>query len=519
MFKKLLLNGKALIVASVLVAATFATNVNVYASTAWTGIRDITSLQLVNDMKIGWNLGNALDATGGETNWGNPVTTHAMIDKIKEAGFNTVRIPVTWDGHMGEGPDYTLDQTWLNRVEEVANYAMDNDMYVIINLHHEDSWIKPFYANEVATMNQLTKVWAQVADRFKWYSDYLIFETMNEPRPVGTADEWSGGSFENRDVINKCNLAAVNTIRGAGGHNASRYIMIPTIAASATAVAINDLVIPNNDSRVIVSIHMYSPYSFALDSNGTSSWGSESDKAAIDSELDVLYNKFVSNGRAVVIGEMGAINKNNTADRVAQAEYCVRGARARGITPIWWDNGAANSFGIFDRNTLAWSCPEVAQALVRGISTVLYNFDSGLDGWTGSNVVGGPWTTNSWSYNGSNSLQSDVNLVGAAQYSMSCAVSQDISRKSQIKAVVRNATWGTEGTGMTAKIYIKTGSSYQWFSGGAVSIDSSTGGTVLNFNLTGVANLNDVREIGVQFTAGSNSSGSTSLYLDYVTVQ
>jgi endoglucanase len=530
MIKKLLFKRKTLLLTFIFAAMTFTTSVNASASTAWTGIRNISSQQIVNEMKIGWNLGNTLDGTPTEISWGNPKTTHTMIDKIKEAGFNTVRIPVTWDGHMGNSPNYTIDQTWLNRVEEVVNYALDNDMYVIINLHHENDWLKPYYANQTQTTNQLTKVWAQIADRFKWYSDYLVFETMNEPRPVGASNEWSGGSAENRDVINKYNLAAVNTIRGAGGNNASRHIMIPTIAASATSVAINDLVIPNNDSRVIVSLHMYSPYSFAMDINGTSSWGSAADKASLDSEFDSVYNKFVKNGRAVVIGEMGTINKNNTSARVAHAEYYVRAAKARGITPIWWDNGLATagqaeSFAIFNRNTLTWNCPEVPQALMKGLSSptssssVLYNFDSGLDGWTGSNVSGGPWSTTSWKYNGTNSLQGDVKLSSSAQYSLKVSKTQNLSGKSQLKAIVRNATWGSQGTGMIAKLYIKTGSSYTWVDGGAVNINSSTGGTQLTLNLSGVSNINDVKEIGVQFIAAPNASGNSSIYVDYVTIQ
>nr|3NDY_A Chain A, Endoglucanase D [Clostridium cellulovorans]3NDY_B Chain B, Endoglucanase D [Clostridium cellulovorans]3NDY_C Chain C, Endoglucanase D [Clostridium cellulovorans]3NDY_D Chain D, Endoglucanase D [Clostridium cellulovorans]3NDZ_A Chain A, Endoglucanase D [Clostridium cellulovorans]3NDZ_B Chain B, Endoglucanase D [Clostridium cellulovorans]3NDZ_C Chain C, Endoglucanase D [Clostridium cellulovorans]3NDZ_D Chain D, Endoglucanase D [Clostridium cellulovorans] len=341
-------------------------------STAFTGVRDVPAQQIVNEMKVGWNLGNTMDAIGGETNWGNPMTTHAMINKIKEAGFNTLRLPVTWDGHMGAAPEYTIDQTWMKRVEEIANYAFDNDMYVIINLHHENEWLKPFYANEAQVKAQLTKVWTQIANNFKKYGDHLIFETMNEPRPVGASLQWTGGSYENREVVNRYNLTAVNAIRATGGNNATRYIMVPTLAASAMSTTINDLVIPNNDSKVIVSLHMYSPYFFAMDINGTSSWGSDYDKSSLDSEFDAVYNKFVKNGRAVVIGEMGSINKNNTAARVTHAEYYAKSAKARGLTPIWWDNGysvagKAETFGIFNRSNLTWDAPEVMKAFIKGI--------------------------------------------------------------------------------------------------------------------------------------------------------
>ncbi|HBF34261.1 TPA: endoglucanase [Candidatus Sumerlaeota bacterium] len=344
------------------------------ASTAHTGMRNMTSMQIVQDMKLGWNLGNTLDATGSETGWGNPVTTKAMINKIKEAGFRTIRIPVTWHEHIGPAPDYAIEKVWLNRVEEVVNYALDNDMYVILNAHHEDStWLKPTYASQKKSAEELTKLWTQIANRFKNYSDYLIFETINEPRPVGTPEEWIGGTHENRDVINQYNAVAVKAIRATGGNNANRHILAPTIAASAAAVAVNEWVAPPNDNRVILSLHMYSPYSFSMDAKGTASWGNAADKAALDAELDTIYNKFVKNGRAVVIGEFGTINKDNPVDRAAHAEYFVKAARTRGITPVWWDNGVfvsgkpeTYSYGIFNRKKLTWDCPEILKALVKG---------------------------------------------------------------------------------------------------------------------------------------------------------
>ncbi|HOA96724.1 MAG TPA: cellulase family glycosylhydrolase [Acetivibrio saccincola] len=350
-------------------------NINISASTAYTGMRDITSLELVNEMRIGWNLGNTLDAIGGETNWGNPKTTKEMIDKVKEMGFNTVRFPVTWGGHVGPAPDYKIDEGWLNRVEEVVNYALSNDMYAIINLHHENSWLVPTYAQEKRSTEQLVKIWEQVATRFKDYGDYLIFETMNEPRVENSPYEWSGGTPENRHVINNFNLAAVNTIRSTGGNNAKRHIMIPAHAASAIDIALNDLVIPNNDDRIIISVHNYSPYFFAMDVNGTASWGSDSDKASLAAELEALYNRFIKNGRAVVIGEFGSINKNNLSDRIRHAEFFAKEARKRGITVIWWDNGyneggKAESYALLDRRNLTWYHPEIAEALVRGAGGV-----------------------------------------------------------------------------------------------------------------------------------------------------
>ncbi|PJI07528.1 MULTISPECIES: glycoside hydrolase family 5 protein [Clostridium] len=343
----------------------------VHASTAYTGMRNITSMQVVKDMKVGWNLGNTLDASPDETGWGAPKTTKAMIDEIKKAGFNTVRIPITWKDHIGAAPNYTIDKAWLDRVQEVVNYVLDNNMYAIINVHHDDPWVVPNSQHEGDTVHELSLVWNQIANRFKNYSDYLIFETLNEPREVGSATEWSGGTDESRQAVNQYNLTAVNAIRSTGGNNSSRFIMVPTYAASVEPAAMNALTIPNNDSRVIVSLHMYAPYYFAMDTSdlSVSTWGSDADKAALDSQMDAIYNKFIKNGTAVVIGEFGSIDKNNLSSRVAHAKYYVSAARKRGITPIWWDNGAYNpgqpdTYAIFNRTMLSWYYPDLVKALV-----------------------------------------------------------------------------------------------------------------------------------------------------------
>ena len=376
MLKKYFFKGQALLFSLALLAVTLLSNSNAFASTANTGMRDISALEFTKEMRLGWNLGNTLDAFGtaglsSETCWGNPKTTKAMIDKVKETGFNTVRIPVTWTGHIGAAPDYTIDEAWLNRVEEIVNYVLDNDMYAIINLHHEEhDWLIPTYANQNKATAQIKKLWEQIGTRFKDYSDYLIFEAMNEPRVIGSSSEWSGGTPENRAVINSLNLAAVNTIRATGGNNNKRFIMIPTHAATGMTDAINDLTIPNNDSRIIVSIHSYSPYLFCMVETSNFTWGTNNDKASLSSEFDALYNKFIRNGRAVVIGEFATIDKNNLSSRVTHAEYYVQEAKKRGIPVIWWDNGyygpgKSDSYAILNRNALTWYYPELVQALVK----------------------------------------------------------------------------------------------------------------------------------------------------------
>jgi endoglucanase len=139
-------------------------------------MRDITPKQLVYDMKIGWNLGNTMEASPGETGWGNPKTTQAMIDAVKAMGFKTVRIPVTWQGHLGRAPDYTIDKAWLDRVEEIANYVLKDGMYAIVNTHH-DGWIRLTAADQAQGTNEAAKVWAQIATRFKDYAQMPIMRS------------------------------------------------------------------------------------------------------------------------------------------------------------------------------------------------------------------------------------------------------------------------------------------------------------------------------------------------------
>ncbi len=351
---------------------------NIYAAGV---MRDMTSQQIVEDMKVGWNLGNTLDAwangTTGlntETCWGNPKTTKAMIDAVKAKGFKTVRIPVTWNYHFGAAPAYTIDKAWMDRVEEVVNYVLDNGMYAILNTHH-DEWVTLTSSSQTAVTDKINKIWTQIATRFKDYSDYLIFETLNEPRLYGTQYEWNGGTDEARRILNAYNLAIVTTIRNSGGNNALRHIMIPTHAATPMDVAQNALVIPNNDKRIIVSQHTYWPYNFTMNkdaaSGATASWGSASDKTACDAELDRIKNKFVNKGIPVVIGEWGAIDKANTSARAVHAEYYANAAKKRGILSVYWDNGYEGSagFALLKRSSCTWLYPTIVDGLIKGVQS------------------------------------------------------------------------------------------------------------------------------------------------------
>lgn len=182
--------------------------------------------EVASEMGIGWNLGNTFDSHGDwiveetegsvkdfETAWKNPVTTKAMIDKVKEAGFKTVRIPITWKQHMGKAPNYTVDEAWMDRINEVVDYVIDDGLYAIIDVHHDEEWCIPTAVAKEKSKEQLEALWTQIATRFKEYDSHLIFETLNEPRVIGSELEWMGGSSEEREAVNELNEAALKTIR------------------------------------------------------------------------------------------------------------------------------------------------------------------------------------------------------------------------------------------------------------------------------------------------------------------
>lgn len=351
----------------------------------------------VQNMKVGWNLGNTLDAHENgkvgenelktEEVWGNPVTTKAMIDEIKAAGFETVRIPVTWRGHVtiDEGGNGTVSEAWLNRVQEVVGYAIDNDMYVILNSHHDVDASNGYYpdsANYERSKAHLTAVWKAMAERFKDYDEHLVFESMNEPRLVGTGYEWSfqAGAAECADAadcINRLNQTFVDIVRASGGNNGERYLMVPGYAASPDAVMASQFVLPQDTAsgKLIVSVHAYTPYNFALqpESEGGSTDVFAANNYASTKDIEnlmvKLYSKYINKGIPVVIGEFGAREKNgNLQARAEYYAYYIAAARARGITCCVWDNnifsGTGERFGLYDRKANNWPYPEIVEAIM-----------------------------------------------------------------------------------------------------------------------------------------------------------
>lgn len=329
-----------------------------------------TAQQLVSAIKTGWNLGNTLEcynykdyAKDGETAWGNPKTTPEMIQAVCDAGFNAIRIPVTWGEHLN---DDTIDSAWLDRVQKVVDYAYDRDMIVILNMHHDDyTWFRPVESEYSANSAKLCSIWKQICSRFGDYGDRLIFEGMNEPRTVGSAGEWMGGTHEERVIINKYEQDFVNTVRASGGNNAKRALIVTSYAASYVSDAVNDVVIPDDDN-IIVSIHYYSPWDFA---NGdTTQWGSDSDKADLEAGFRTLKEKFADKGTPVIIGEYGTTAASSNDVRSNYYEYYVSAAAKYGIKCFVWDNNVSSgesSFGLLNRKNLTWN-QSILDAIMKG---------------------------------------------------------------------------------------------------------------------------------------------------------
>ena len=328
---------------------------------------------ILEDMGLGWNLGNSLDATGGsgldtETSWSNPKTTQALIDKVKSLGFNTVRVPVSWGKHVS-GDNYTIDSAWLARVKEVVDYCYKNDMYVILNIHHDTKSSASasgagYYPRSSAYSSSekfVTSVWSQAAEYFKDYDYHLIFETLNEPRLIGTGYEWWFNKWnipsevkDAIDCINKLNQKAVDTIRDTGSNNRGRLIMCPGYDASIDGATVSGFKLPTdisgNKNRIAVSVHAYSPYNFAMNvGSGSTSTYTSSIKNELQDLFSTLKSNFRDKGIPVVIGEFGSTDKNNTAERVKWATDYTALAKKNNIPCVLWDN---NAFAVYNGNSI-----------------------------------------------------------------------------------------------------------------------------------------------------------------------
>lgn len=328
--------------------------------------------EFVSKIKVGWNLGNTLDAYGGsglstETSWSNPKATKELITAVKKAGFNTVRIPVTWGKHIDDSGK--IDKEWLDRVQEVVDYAYDNGMYVILNVHHDNNETFPLDAStEAAVTKKYKNLWKQIAERFKDYDEKLIFEGRNEPRTVGSAKEWTGGTKAEWEVLNRMYKAFVSTVRESGGNNKTRFLMIAPYGATSTSYqAMTALEIPD-DGRIIVAVHAYNPYNLALGGDMAYTTFDANAKKELDWVFDNINKAYVSKGIPVILDECGYTNKGNPEERIKAFKYMITKAKGYGIPCVIWDNGGKGEGGekhtYIDRKTYELQFPDVVKAII-----------------------------------------------------------------------------------------------------------------------------------------------------------
>ncbi|MBQ7848313.1 MAG: cellulase family glycosylhydrolase [Clostridia bacterium] len=347
--------------------------------------RDVDAASIVREMGLGWNLGNTFDAhtafTPDEVLWQPVYTTPGLITAVHDAGFSTVRVPVTWGTMIDDANGYAINEAWLSRVQDVVDYAMRHDMYVIVNIHHDGAeqtgWLRVAAEGEKfeAVKEKFAAVWEQIAIRFRDYDEHLIFECMNEV----TGDDNSVSGI-NRDFrhIEELNQLFVDTVRATGGNNARRWLMVVPRYTNIVNVLKDEYgftmpVDPCEPARLMLSVHDYD-WVFGLQDNMNATIWNQDKALALMKHFLGLKEKFTDKGIPVVLGEYGAAHKNNDGARAYYYEAMTRMSVMCGVAPICWSAGTYNlnakpadySMCFFDRKTYEQPFPGVVSAMMRG---------------------------------------------------------------------------------------------------------------------------------------------------------
>lgn len=364
-----------------------------------TSFEDLNQSQIVEAMGPGWNLGNQLESVTDnvpeETNWGNPVITEKLIQSVKAAGFKSIRIPVSYFAKIDDDKDYTIDSKWLDRVQEVVNYCIKNDLYAVINIHGDGyntidgGWLLCNGKNQTEIKKKYKKVWKQIAERFKNYDEHLLFESMNEEFD-GSYSEPNKEYYQN---INDYNQIFVDTVRKTGDNNTKRWLIIPGWNTNIDYTAgdygfklptdqYRDKSIDKEEQRIMISVHYYSPWDFCGGENCViTQWGNEADDPSktsttcdetyMKNQLNLMKTTFADKGYPVFIGEYGSIDKTsydseNEYYRAYFARKLCQLSRKNGCIPMYWDNGynGVHGFGLFDRTTCEVTQPVIIDAIM-----------------------------------------------------------------------------------------------------------------------------------------------------------
>lgn len=366
-----------------------------------TSFEDLNQSQIVEAMGPGWNLGNQLESVTDnvpeETNWGNPVITEKLIQSVKAAGFKSIRIPVSYFAKIDDDKDYTIDSKWLDRVQEVVDYCIKNDLYAVINIHGDGyntidgGWLLCNGKNQTEIKKKYKKVWKQIAERFKNYDEHLLFESMNEEFD-GSYSEPNKEYYQN---INDYNQIFVDTVRKTGDNNTKRWLIIPGWNTNIDYTTgdygfklptdqYRDKSIDKEEQRIMISVHYYSPWDFCGGENCViTQWGNEADDPSktsttcdetyMKNQLNLMKTTFADKGYPVFIGEYGSIDKTsydseNEYYRAYFARKLCQLSRKNGCIPMYWDNGynGVHGFGLFDRTTCEITQPVIIDAIMEG---------------------------------------------------------------------------------------------------------------------------------------------------------
>lgn len=337
--------------------------------------KNLSSQYLIqNYMGQGWNLGNTMEATrvessdkvsDYETAWAAPITTQECIDGIHQYGINTVRIPVAWSNMISDDGKYTIDSAFLDRVEEIVNYCLNNEMYVIINIHYDRGWWGQFGAKDTTWRDKAwaryESFWTQIANRFKEYSDRLIFESANEElgdRLNDEIDETTGYAKSDKrtgvlntnecyKLVNQINQKFVDIVRGTGGNNKYRHLLIAGYNTDIIKTTDDRFVMPkdstNKVNKLSVSVHYYTPSIYCIAETAdnswgyTDTWGTGAEKKSMTNYFEKM-KKFIDKGYGVIIGEYGVCSA--TKKGIPDFYYNVmKNCKDMGYLPVMWDTG------------------------------------------------------------------------------------------------------------------------------------------------------------------------------------
>ena len=339
-----------------------------------------TASQVAAQIRVGWNVGNSMEVPGGETGWGNPVVSQTLINQVKAAGFNAVRIPCAWDSHANQSTNQ-IDAAWLARVKEVVDYVVSQDMYAILNIHWDGGWLEehPLYSYQTAVNAKQRAYWTQIANHFRSYDEHLLFAGTNEVHA-----DYNTPTAEHIAVQQSYNQTFVDAVRATGGNNATRPLVVQTYNTNMWHGL--DSFTPPRDTatgRQIVEVHYYDPYDFTLNSSGSCLyWGAPYPTQsactwAYESYVDDLFGrlrtKWVAAGVPVIIGEYGVATRPNLnlEARAYWMKYVNQAATRNGIKTFYWDNGVSpsqtNGFALFNRSTGAVIDRAALDAIMAGV--------------------------------------------------------------------------------------------------------------------------------------------------------